>query len=416
MSCPRVRTSLLALAFGFLFGTLAGIPASAQPDTSASEATVQRLRDVGTPGGRVLLVRVDTAGTATQIVQVGNQLERYSPEGRQVVSLGGSLVHSRTSSGERFLGILIESDATDQPDARVLRLQVLHHEGTLRYEHILPRTHDAPRPVLAVNDRTGAIAYGHPARSEVVLLDGDGREVVRVQLFEDAPYTLERTLLLSFSPDGQYLAVAAMREAARPGAALAENVRVWLYRADGTLRWQRTLPAPSLHALAVSPEAAWVAVATLDAYADGGMVRRTHFFAGDSTPQGTLPVLFAQASFTEDRRQVWLATSRRVVGYDLAAHHTLFTETVKPPASRVLDVVVHPGGTQGIVLQGTPRFEDGQFVYYDLQAHYLRSDGAMLERLAVGDAVGTAPRLAVMPPGVVFSSSSSAALLSWIRP
>ncbi|NBC18962.1 MAG: hypothetical protein GVY18_16800 [Bacteroidetes bacterium] len=411
-----MRTTLRALAIGVLLGTLGRTPVSAQPDTSASEAAVQMLREARGEEERVLSVRVDRAGAATEFVQIGNRLARYGPDGRQSVPLGGALVHSVTSSTGRFLGLLTEPDATDQPDARALRLLVVRHDGALRYTHVLPRTPDAPRPVLAVSDRTGAVAYGDPARGEVVLLDGDGREVARVRLFEEAPYTLERTLLLSFSPDGRHLAVAAMREAARPGAVLTDNVRIWLYRTDGTVRWRRTVPEPALHALAVSPAADRVAVATLDAYADGGMVRRTRFFAGDGTPQGTLPMLFARASFAEDRPLVWLASARQVIGYDLATRRTLFTEAVESTPIRVLDVALHPDGTQGLVLQGAPRFEGGRFVVRDLQARYLNSDGALLGRLVLDDAVGPAPRLAVMPSGVVFASRSSAALFSWIRP
>lgn len=291
------------------------------------------------------------------------------------------------------------------PPADTLRVRVFRPDGALRYEAALPHHPDDPPPQVALAGDAGAAVYVRPATAEVFFLAPDGSLHRRVALFDAAPHALERVALVATSPDGRLVAVAAQREAARPGLAGADATVLFVFDAEGTLRWRRSLPGPALQALAVSAHPL-VAVSTYDAYAGPGVQAQSRVFDADGAPVFEAPV--GADAFHFGDGEVLLVQKRSAAAYDLGGGHRF---TYRPEAGA--QIVDAAAGAPHALLVGRAAYAPQGFVFEDLRLVAVGSEGAVVSARPVGS--GQAPALSLEPDGAVVVVDGAPHRFAWPR-
>lgn len=269
-----------------------------------------------------------------------------------------------------------------------LRVTVLDAAGTRRLDAALARVPDAPTPALGLHD-DGTLVVGRVEDATLRWLRPGGASGQPVALFADAPYTLERNLLIAAVPGSDRTVVAVAERPAVPGG--DGRVALDAYDGEGRRLWRRMLPVPDLRALAVAPDGRRVFVAGFDAYAPGGVVERTFVVDPDGALQATIDRGFERAAF--DDGGFVLADARGAARYEDASAAPV--QRYAPDADRlVFDVLTRADGTLA-VLDGTASWTGDGFGYEDLRVRVL---GAADAATPLG-ASRTAPRLSPAEAG-----------------
>lgn len=202
--------------------------------------------------------------------------------GIQTVRFDGALLSTRASSSGAFAAALVRSQ-------RTLDLQVYAADGRVNSSWTIAHHRDDRLPRAAVSDADGGVVYALPSTAELCFAAAESAEPRCTMLFKDAPHDTEREVLVDYSPDGRLIAVAAQREASRPGLPdAAANTHVFLFDRNGSLLWTTTLPEPGLRSLAFSPSSG-LAVSTYDAYAPPESIHATHLLSADGSRLATAP-------------------------------------------------------------------------------------------------------------------------------
>lgn len=326
----------------------------------------------------------------TFIHQTPDVLVFTSASGTRTVSLPGTVLSVQPSQAGAFVGVIgLTTERASEPTQ--ITLQVYGYDGSLRYTHRMLHAPDEPLPIVAVDDRSGAVAFGLPATGEVVLLGANGQEQLRTYLFDDAPYALERSLLLAFSADGATLAVAAMRAPAHPArSGRPGNTHLLALGPDGTIRWRRSLPQQALHALSVSDDGRWIGVSTYDAYAPGGIVWQSQLFTPAGEQAFSVPAGFVKMRVAADADVALLIDKRKVAAYDLQDGSLRYAMTPPAPEKLILDAALHPDGEAAVLLLGEVSWEP---VYRAPSSVHLDADGRTVATQSWEAAQPYAPRL-----------------------
>ena len=322
--------------------------------------------------------------------------------------------------------------ALDVRDTSV-ELHVYGEGDALRYSKQISHSYDEPLPTVAVHDASGAAAYGNPATSTLVLLDASGAELMRTRLFGDVPYSLEKGLLLAYSPTGESIAVAAMRAPAgsaanagsNGGAAPAEaakgnseggaNAVLFLFSSDGTLLWKRPLQHPSVQGLAFSDDGAHVAVSSYDGYAAGGPSFGTSLVTIGGQTAFAVDVGFERGAFANG--EVLLLTSRQAAAYDLASGTQVFQYRPDERGVQIIDGVIGPAVRQAddayVLLLGRSSYTDGAFRFYQPRLARLSAGGAVQSTAALEAPLPRKVRLRAGPDGLAIAADEQIAFVPW---
>lgn len=289
-----------------------------------------------------------------------------------------------------------------------VNLHVFAADGTPRYTATLPHQPDDHRPMVALH-ATGAATYGYAATTELVFLTADGTQLRNHRLFPEAPHELERSLRIAADPAGAFVAVAAMREAAHPEGRPG-NVTLFVFDADGTLRWQQAVPEQSLGALAVSPDGRYLGLATYDAFAANGFLWQTRVF--DLDGQQVLQAAEPAEALRFAADAILLTTKKQAVRYDLTTGTPVFR--YRPPAGvQLVDAQLHPADGEALMLTGQYAFADGRFVLEQPALVSLDAAGAIRAEAVLNAPPSRSARLLALPDGVAAVLDAHAFTLPW---
>ena len=328
-----------------------------------------------------------------------------------------------------------DTHALDVRDTSV-ELRVYDGGDALRYSKQIPHSYDEPLPTVAVHDASGAAAYGNPATSTFVLLDASGAELMRTKLFDDVPYSLEKGLLLAYSPTGESIAVAAMRapagsaattgshggaspaEAAKANSNGGANAVLFLFSSDGTLLWKRPLRYPSVQGLTFSDDGAHLAVSSYDGYAAGGPTFETSVVTIDGQAAFTTDVGFERAVFAEG--EVLLLTSRQAAAYDVASGMQVFQYRPEERGVQIIDGAIRPTQPAAqqtddtyVLLLGRSSFTDGAFRFYQPSLARVAATGEVLSAVALEAPLPRKVRLRAGPDGLAIAADEQIAFVPW---
>ena len=384
-------SSVSILLIFFLFWSV--LPA--QPQSTLSTAQTVQLAH---PGARALVCYADSAGTNVQLwfttadglfLQRQNSLLRLSPDGARVVQV-------QFSRQQRFLAALQFFDDRPGNGNRWL-IQVFRNDGTIQTELSLPRYHDEPFPVLQVADSGERLYLIHPGTALLQVYDHRGRKLLDRPLFKEAPFDYERAVMMSLSADGESLAVAAMASAARPDhPAPQQNSRLWLLNRDGQVQWHMPLPERSLYALHLSASGRYVAIASYDSYAPGGMIRRIRIFDRNGRRLRNLAGLFDIARF-DDGQWFFYSDAHALFRLDLSAGDPDTLYVVDDAGQKILQWLPSPGFRSMAVAVAQPVFHDTGFQFDRAQILRIPAEsGAPVTQLYSGSAL-TSPFLLQLP-------------------
>ncbi|HMB92768.1 MAG TPA: hypothetical protein VKP65_18095, partial [Rhodothermales bacterium] len=184
-------------------------------------------------------------------------------------SFDGSVL--RVQTAEAATGLLTVSSEKNGTQAFQFYTATPDLAWSLRHARLLPP--DTPGPVFTVG-AAGQVAYVLPATATLVLLGAQGEVVQETALFKDAPYTLERTVLLATQPRTGNVLVAAMRQSSHLADG-GEQAVLFCYDPWGALLWKVELLLPSVHALSVDPQGRFIAVASVAVSGSHAPVFRT---------------------------------------------------------------------------------------------------------------------------------------------
>lgn len=320
----------------------------------------------------LLLVRPLRQGT-TFVHHNARQLVFTAGANRIAIDFDDRLVGWRHDHSMSSLALLAQS--TIRQDGHSLQLACYSITGERRFQVPLAWQRDEPLPELAIHARSG-VAIGEPALGVVRLLDGQGREIRELQLFDQRRYELEKVLLLAFLPDGRHVAVAAMANAAAPGMAnRRQNAYLLLLTADGRELWRQALPEPSIYNLAVSAGGSFIVVASYDAVSSDTIQRATRAFRLDGQQVLQADHLFRHASFAATSGLAVLSEKSQLWGYDLNAAAPRFRYRAADSARLVVATAVDSSGGHTGVLTAEHIFEDGHFRFVAPRLQVLDADG-----------------------------------------
>jgi len=341
------------------------------------------------PPGEILLARpLEPAGLA--LVTAGGAQVHFPGK---TENLPGRVLSATASRQGRFLAVLAE----ETPGAKA-SVRVFAADGQALVAIPIARHPDDPFPLIAVSDAAAATVLGFAATNELHFFDGDGQELRRLALFKPAAYDLETTLLLAFSADGERLAVAAMREAARPNHATAsKNAALFLFRRDGTLLWQRTLALPSLEALAFSPGGQFIAVSTYDAYAGPEVIRRSTVFDLAGNDVLRLPHGFRQGQFGRDDSTLVVFTKNEIWQYRLPEATPQSHRKFLRKEGLIAAAAPAPNGQHLAVLRAHSVLRDGRFQFTRPRLQVFDASGTLVSSREAANATLRAPFLLALP-------------------
>ncbi len=331
-----------------------------------------------------------------------------SQDGADLYPVEGQLIGREASYEGRYVAVVTQPEDPLQGP----KLVVFSSEGRRHFAISLEREPDEPYPAPVVSDATGAVAYGRAARGEVVFLDASGAEINRVDLFEEAIYSLEKSLHVAYSPNGEYVAVSAMRQPAGPNALRSEiNAFLYLFRPDGALVWRRSLPEPSLQALAFAPDGGHVAVSTYDAFSPEGVIKRTRLFTTEGDLALSVARGFRHVSFGPSA--VLMATNESAAAFTFPGGFQLFSFRPSDDASFILDAGAASTGEAFVVLVGQSRFDGGRFVFERPALVVLDGKGRRTGIAQLDARSARRPELQISPGGPAVNLQKKTIYFSW---
>lgn len=380
-----------------LLAVAAAVPLAAQPAARLAAAPSAQA---------VLAVRPSTEAL---VYATRSHLIFQSVDGHVEVPIDGTLVGTATSAEGGYVTVATRADGDGA--RTMLSLRTYAARGALRFEHTLPHDYDAPFPMLAVDEATGATAFIQPATAEVVFLGGDGAERARSRPFGDAPYSLERSVRLVFAPDGRNVYVAAMRRPVHPDAADDDNVHLFAFDASGVLQWRRPVSGEALQEVAVSEDGSRIAVSTYDLLTSGEVERRTHILDRAGMPRMDVPFGFEHADFSE--HDLLLVTRRGAAVVDLASGDVRLRYATPAHDVQLLDGVLDPLAGRATLLTGRATLTDAGFVYAHPRLVHLDETGVVADETDVGTDTARLPALQSTAEGFRLVLDHSVLTYAW---
>lgn len=357
---------------------------------------------------RIVVVRPVPKGEMQLIYQADDSLIFERKARRRAVSLDSRIVSVEVSDGQQHLALITQPATTDATG----HFHVYDATGQRRFTSVFRHETDLPYPVLAVSDATGAVAYGHPPTGQVVFLDASGEVHREVQLFKDAPFSLEKSLHVAYSPDGRHVAVAAMRAPAKPRDSTSQaNAHLFLFRSDGILQWRKPLPEQALQALSFSGNGEQIAVASYDAYVPEGVIRRSRVYASNGRLLLSAPHGFERAVFGPS--EVLFVTNNSAEAYTLTDGQQQFAYRPVRRNVQIVDADTGLNGGQVALLLGESRYTNEGFVFEDPHLLILNRKGQQVAVSSLQVHAVRAPRLRIRQNGPVVVTNQKTLLIDW---
>lgn len=328
-------------------------------------------------GGTLLSMRMQHTGLFESLwfLRAG-ELKRAGAAGEPSFALGRMVGFAPGRDG-RALAVLSQPGPAAAKKA-TLQLSVFGRTGRPLFAKNLPWQPDEPFPVLAVAEGTQTLVLGNPATVGLRFLDFSGAERRSVSLFAPAPYTLERVLQLRIAAGGRTVAVATMREAARPGLArAAANSYLMFLSHTGDELWRRPLPEISIFATALSASGAFVLVASYDTYGTSA-AQRTRLFDRTGALRYEAAHLFRRAIFTAGDHALVLHDKSTLRMIDLRNMREQFVWAAPLTDEIILAAQPRAGGRQTAVLLAKNKFSDGGFHLFEPRLVFLNHSGEKL--------------------------------------
>ena len=309
------------------------------------------------------------------------------------------LLRPFVSANGRYWGTAALSG--DPAGDRQLSIAVYEGAGTLRYRLERVQHYDDPLPLLRLSGRDGALLIARSSTGQVWFYDRRGALLREVELFPNLAYDLERIVALEVSANAKSVAVLAGKRGASPAGSDAPNPsaepHLFLFSAEGELRWQQPLNEYTPGALAVSPEGNYLAAAGYTIDVDGRITQRSVIYdrAGEIVME--LPRRFELAYFSADEQFLLLTGKKSTQLIDLKSGAVRWERQISRNKEQICAVRVAGGARTIALLSAVSEYGPNGFVFNHPHLEILGRNGDLLQELTFLEAEFREPALLLAP-------------------
>jgi hypothetical protein len=312
-------------------------------------------------------------------------LDGTTPE---TLPLPSGYVRSVFSRAGNYLGLLSISKAVkENPEDRILQLQIFSSTREKLYEIKITKHFDDPLPSVAISDKDGSVVLRQSAVGRLWFYNRNGSLNRDVVLFEDASYDLERVLQMEFTKDGQSLAVLASKRGASPIGSGVPNPsgepHLILFNLNGEELWRRSLPEFNAGQIAMAPDGQYITVSSYTTDLQGTIKKRTVIFDERGQVITSLDFLFRNADFSPESKYLILAERTVAKVVELPTGKVLWTHNVSRRQGMITEAALSKNGEFGVLLLAKNEFKEGAFIFTNPWVVVLNRSGRVMQQIKI---------------------------------
>lgn len=236
-----------------------------------------------------------------------------------------------------------------------LLLHIFNSDGTPRARLLLPYGFDEPLPQFCFDLDGTHLLLANPATATLTFLSSRGEVLQRVDIFKDAPFSLERPMFLTAGEST--FVVLSQFEASTPVSQRAPTVSY--FSSDGAEKWRRSLPPATAAGAVISADGRRLAACRYSVN-ESNVEASTTIFDQTGNQLGEVPVLFRHARFTTNAEKLVLASRERIMLVDSGNGKVLVDKKVSTDGEIISTLTVDE--KQNVVaLVGRSQYANGGF-------------------------------------------------------
>lgn len=288
---------------------------------------------------------------------------------------GAFLKHVLSANGEALLTLEKNAHNKDSRNASGLVLRRFNREGAALGVHELAWHEDDPLPQIILNNSGTHALIVEPGSGRATLLAQSAQTFL---LFENAPYTNERPVMLAASDSRFYVftqfAPSTMQQTHAPtliGFALT-----------GKEEWRRTLAPGTVGALALSPSGKWLVAHRYQV--NGNKVEATTtMLTADGREQITFPGLFRAAAFSQDEQFLFLLDRRELRCVNVNTGAILWRNQLRSREEMYVALTTAEPHASCVALIAVSSFAEKRFVYKKARLAAFAANGTTINETQI---------------------------------
>jgi hypothetical protein len=330
------------------------------------------------------------------VVQRADGLALFDDAAKPITNVPGNFLKTAIApfvdsrAAKQMAAAAIQKQApSKEPAENGLALQIFQIDGALIASHFLPHGFDAPLPQFCFDARGAHLLLARPETAMLTFFSPQGEILHHTQLFQNAPFSLERPLFLAASRDG-FVALTQF-EASTPDSMRAPML--FYFSNDGKEKWRRELSPGTSGGAVVSGDGRRIAVCRYDVRDDVVESETTIFGEAGQFLAGA-PVMFRHAHFTTTGKNLALATHDELLFMDSANGHLMMQMRLTAENEHIAAMSMDEQDNV-ILLAGRSEFASGDFELVDARLFGVDSKGMEIFRQDLAETLRGTPVLVV---------------------
>lgn len=270
-----------------------------------------------------------------------------------------------------FIGVVdFSTDSVPSKSALEIKFEVFNERGEWLWKLKRTQEYDYPLPSFYISDKDGSVVMSDAPQGVLYFYDSNGELRKKVDLFVGDKWNNERNVSCSFSSNGNYFIVNALKSY---GSSPEESESyIILFDDTGGEIWRKRLKEKISANVGISPSGDYIIASGYTVSEKLDIESRSTFLLNkDGETIYRYPWLFRQAVFSSDDRFIALGEKNRARLIKIQTGEILW-ETEFTKRVRALDI-----SRYGLVLAETARgkYKEGIFVYYDPEVTVITPGG-----------------------------------------
>lgn len=261
-------------------------------------------------------------------------------------------------------------DSTLLKSTLEIKLDIFNDKGKRLWELPITWGYDDPLPGFYISDKDGSLVLSDNSEGVLYFYDSSGELRKKVDLFVGDKWNNERSISCSFSSNGNYFIVNALKSY---GSSPEESESyIILFDSTGGEIWRKRLKEKIGANVELSSSGNYIVASGYKVSKELGIESKSTFLLNkDGETIYRYPWLFRQAVFSSDDRFIALGEKNRARLIKIQTGEILW-ETEFTKRVRALDI-----SRYGLVLVETARgkYKEGIFVYYDPEVTVITPGG-----------------------------------------
>ncbi len=306
----------------------------------------------------------------------------YSSNSTPQQNLSGTfLKHVLSANGAVLMTLEKNSRVKDSQDAAGLVLRWFNREGLAFGAHELAWHEDDPLPQFILNNSGSHALIIEPGSARATILSPSAQTFM---LFENAPYTNERPVLLAANDAHFYV----FSQFAPSTTQQTHAPTLICFALNGQEEWRHALAAGTVGSLALSPSGKWLLAHRY--HVNHGKVEATTIILdADGRERATRPELFRAAAFSQDEQFLFLLDRRELRCVDMHTGATLWRNQLQDHNEMFIALTAAEPQASCVALIVESAFEQKRFVYKKARLAAFTPTGARLTETQISETLSS---------------------------